>query len=255
MYKPTWYEKVFDWINTNGPIIRVCLYAVALAVLVVTALYFPRALLLLLTGMKAAAISGLIIGGVIGGISASLNGGNVLGGILEGAVYGALDGAALATVVFGIVAACKAIATSVKAANAARTARAIAKADAVTVQAASQPAVAQAAVQNADLYRVGRYCDIKGAEGLQAHHVGQKAVMKELVPGYNPNTAPAINVPIEGHMTKTTSGLRISTKTSGFTNARQVIARDIMELRRVFPDVPNSALRELIQLNITMYGL
>lgn len=34
-----------------------------------------------------------------------------------------------------------------------------------------------------------------------------------------------------------------------FTNARDVIARDIRELRRVYPDIPNTKLQELIDLN------
>lgn len=34
-----------------------------------------------------------------------------------------------------------------------------------------------------------------------------------------------------------------------FTNARDVVARDIRELRRVYPEIPNGKLRELIDLN------
>lgn len=37
------------------------------------------------------------------------------------------------------------------------------------------------------------------------------------------------------------------------TSARDVIARDIQELRRVYPDVPNAKLQELIDLNKCMY--
>ena len=35
------------------------------------------------------------------------------------------------------------------------------------------------------LYEVGHYCDIKGKEGLDAHHVGQKALMRKFIPDYN----------------------------------------------------------------------
>lgn len=48
-------------------------------------------------------------------------------------------------------------------------------------------------------YQVGAYQDIKGVEGLDAHHVGQKALMKKLVADYDELTAPAINVPKLGH--------------------------------------------------------
>ena len=48
-------------------------------------------------------------------------------------------------------------------------------------------------------YQVGAYQDIKGVEGLDAHHVGQKALMKKLVVDYDELTAPAINVPKLGH--------------------------------------------------------
>lgn len=34
---------------------------------------------------------------------------------------------------------------------------------------------------------------------MDAHHVGQKALMKELVENYDPKVAPAINVPKVGH--------------------------------------------------------
>jgi hypothetical protein len=179
---------------------------------------------------------------------AAVTGGSIWKGILEGAIYGALDGAAIAVIIFGVVTAAKAIANAVKAANIAKAQRAIQAADAVQ----AQQAAAQPAQTNPDLYKVGPYNEIKGAEGMNAHHVGQKAVMENLVPSYDPNTAPAINVPSQGH---TRGSSVVSRSTKGFINARQVIARDIMELRRVYPDIPNSALQKLINLNKIMYGL
>lgn len=74
--------------------------------------------------------------------------------------------------------------------------------------------------------------------------------MKKFIPEYNANTAPSILVPKRGHTLG--SGV-LSTRTSGFSNARQVVARDVLELRRVYPEIPNSALQELIQMNKTMY--
>ncbi|WP_185790780.1 ribonuclease YeeF family protein [Bhargavaea beijingensis] len=101
-------------------------------------------------------------------------------------------------------------------------------------------------------YQVGAYKDIKGVEGLDAHHVGQKAAMKKLVDNYDLNTAPAINVPKVGHTIKGPNGI-VSRSTKGIDNPRQLLARDIMELRRVYDDMPNSALKELIELNKKMY--
>jgi len=101
-------------------------------------------------------------------------------------------------------------------------------------------------------YQVGAYQDIKGVEGLDAHHVGQKSLMKKLVENYDPNTAPAINVPKVGHTISGPNGI-VSRSTNGISGARQLLARDIMELRRVYDDIPNSALKELIELNKKMY--
>ncbi|WP_234969343.1 hypothetical protein [Bacillus massilinigeriensis] len=69
---------------------------------------------------------------------------------------------------------------------------------------------------------------------------------------YNPDTAPAINVPKVGHTIKGPNGI-VSRSTKGIENPRQLLARDIMELRRVYDDIPNSALKELIELNKNMY--
>lgn len=103
-----------------------------------------------------------------------------------------------------------------------------------------------------DKYQVGPYKDIKGVEGLDAHHTGQKAVMKKLVDNYDPSIAPAINVPKVGHTIKGPNGI-VSRSTKGIETPRQLLARDIMELRRVYDDIPNSALKELIELNKKMY--
>ena len=105
-------------------------------------------------------------------------------------------------------------------------------------------------------YIVGAYKDVKAVEkmlnieGMDAHHVGQKAVMEKMVSNYDSQTAPAISVPRMGH---TVGKGVVARKSKGFMNPRQLIARDIRELRRVYPDIPNSALRELITLNKKMY--
>jgi len=101
------------------------------------------------------------------------------------------------------------------------------------------------------VFEVGSYNTLRGAEiGLDAHHVGQKALMSKFVPGYNSNIAPSILVPQLGH----TQGIGVLSRgMSEFTNARQVLARDIFELRRVYPDIPNNSLQQLIQMNKSMY--
>ncbi|MDR2039446.1 MAG: hypothetical protein LBQ60_16105 [Bacteroidales bacterium] len=108
-----------------------------------------------------------------------------------------------------------------------------------------------AAKTSSRVYEVGTYKSLRGVEvGLDAHHVGQKALMSKFIPGYNPSTAPSILVPKLGH----TQGIGVlSRETSGLSNARQILARDIFELRRVYPNVPNTSLQQLIQINKSMY--
>jgi hypothetical protein len=47
--------------------------------------------------------------------------------------------------------------------------------------------------------------------------------------------------------------LYVSRSSKEIKNTRQLLARDIMELRRVYPDIPNSQLRKLIELNKQLY--
>jgi RHS repeat-associated protein len=106
---------------------------------------------------------------------------------------------------------------------------------------------------SSNLWKVGSYSELRGLEvGLDAHHVGQKALMSKFVPGYSASTAPSILVPKLGHTVG--SGV-VSRSTVGLTNARQVLARDIFELRRVYggQGIQNSSLQQLIQMNKSMY--
>ena len=103
------------------------------------------------------------------------------------------------------------------------------------------------------LYRVGAFNQLQGtARGLDAHHVGQKALMGRFIPGYDPITAPAILVPKVGHTIRGPSGI-VSRSLVGLDNARSVVARDIWELRRVYTDIPNTQLQELVKLNRSSY--
>ena len=87
---------------------------------------------------------------------------------------------------------------------------------------------------------------------MDAHHVGQKALMKKFVSNYDPKIGPAINVPRVGHTIAGPNGI-VSRSTQGINSARQLLARDLFELKRVYPDIPNSTYRELIDMNMKMY--
>lgn len=106
---------------------------------------------------------------------------------------------------------------------------------------------------------VGSYNTLKKIKrgmnsGLDAHHVGQAAIMRNLVKNYKYETAPAILVPTYGHRYLTNTNLKISTSTGGISSARDLLARDIREMRRVFKNkIPNSSYKELIELNKHMY--
>ncbi|SCB96557.1 RHS repeat domain-containing protein [Gilliamella intestini] len=104
-------------------------------------------------------------------------------------------------------------------------------------------------------FQVGIHEDlikINQGMGLDSHHVGQKAIMKKFIPGYDPMKAPAILVPSIGHTEKGVVGI-VSRNIKGINSARDLLARDIRELKRVYPDIPNSKLKELIELNKKMY--
>ena len=119
----------------------------------------------------------------------------------------------------------------------------------------AKAAARRAARGSSNLWKVGSYNKLAGLEsGLNAHHVGQKALMKRFVPNYNWRNAPSILVPESGHLTRSSLGI-VSRSTKGLSNARQVLARDIFELRRVYggQGIPNSSLQQLIQLNKQMY--
>ena len=98
-------------------------------------------------------------------------------------------------------------------------------------------------VHNAQ-YDVGKYNEMPNEPGLDKHHVPQKAIMKKLDPNYDPNTAPAIKVPKQGHTLRGPAGV-VSRSTKGITSVQQLIDRDISELLRVYPDIPQSAIDQL----------
>jgi hypothetical protein len=92
-------------------------------------------------------------------------------------------------------------------------------------------------------YTVGRFDhllerSVKG-DKLDLHHVPQKHPAAQVIPGYNPNTAPAIALPEAEHqMIKNLRGDYSGT-------ARDLLARDARNLRN-HTNAPNSAIQELI---------
>lgn len=102
------------------------------------------------------------------------------------------------------------------------------------------------------VYDVGEYQELKCESGMNRHHIGQKAVMKKLVSGYDESTGPAIIVPAVGHTFKGTDGI-VSRNSSGFRRVKDLVDRDIEELKRVYSKVPQPSVDKLIDLNSTKY--
>jgi hypothetical protein len=73
---------------------------------------------------------------------------------------------------------------------------------------------------SSDLWEIGRYKDIRGTEARPYHRF-----------------------------------LRLYRPTEGLDNVRKVLARDIKELRRVYPGIASISLQGLIQSNKTMYPI
>jgi RHS repeat-associated protein len=99
-------------------------------------------------------------------------------------------------------------------------------------------------------FQVGPFNELEGlspvGDDLALHHVGQKHVMGQIIPGYDPQTGPAIALPTAQHR-------RIPNLTGEYNGtARDLLARDIRNLRN-FTDAPNESLLELIRLNKRMF--
>ena len=108
--------------------------------------------------------------------------------------------------------------------------------------------------QKRSAFDIGPYSWLRkqATSGLEAHHVGQKAIMRQFIKDYDPEKAPAILVPKTGHTIRGPMGI-VSRSYRGLESARGIVARDIRELRRIYPDVPNAQLQKLIDLNKQMY--
>ena len=97
---------------------------------------------------------------------------------------------------------------------------------------------------------IRRPSKVNRGTGVDAHHVGQKARISNLVANYDLNKTPAILVPASGHSSIDPVRVRLSTcainprTKKPFANARELLVRDIRELRRVYPEIPNSQLQD-----------
>ncbi|HEY5564552.1 MAG TPA: Hint domain-containing protein, partial [Rhodothermia bacterium] len=88
---------------------------------------------------------------------------------------------------------------------------------------------------------------------LDAHHIGQKAVMKKLLKkNYDEMTGPSILVPKVGHTVKGPRGI-VSRSRKGFKSVQQLLDRDYSELKRVYQKVPSSSLAKLTKLHKQNY--
>lgn len=99
-------------------------------------------------------------------------------------------------------------------------------------------------------YEVGIFSDLKSrsvpGDKLDIHHAMQAHPASQAIPNYNYVSAPAIAVPRTEHM-------RIPTQKGVYTgNARQLLAKDIRDLRR-HTGAPSECLQHLINLNKEMY--
>jgi RHS repeat-associated protein len=107
-----------------------------------------------------------------------------------------------------------------------------------------------AAAGAVEAYEVGRFGQlvarsVKG-DAIALHHAGQAHALEQLIPGYSRATAPTIALPQAEH------ALIPNLRGAVTLTPRQVLARDIWNLRQL-TNAPNSALRELIQLNKELY--
>lgn len=96
-------------------------------------------------------------------------------------------------------------------------------------------------------YDVGKYNELSKEDGMDKHHVPQKALMKKFDPNYDPAKGPSIKVPKVGHTIKGPKGI-LSRSMKGISSPGELIMRDIAELKRVYPDIPQSSIDSLLNM-------
>ena len=198
--------------------------------------------------MLAGAVGGLIGFGV-GAIGVGAFGGGLAGAVISGAVGGGLAG--------GVGEALRQVATYGHIRNPQLLGAAMLSGVAVGgalgavgygIGRLARPAAASRPVQP---YEVGTVDDLLNrsvpGDRLQVHHVPQAHPAGQVIPGYDPSTAPGIVLPDYEHqaipnLTGTYSG-----------TAHDSVARDLWNLR-MHTGAPNSALQQLLNLIHQMYG-
>lgn len=71
--------------------------------------------------------------------------------------------------------------------------------------------------------------------------------MWKLDPNYDPSTATSILVPKIGHTISGSEGVVARTPTTGFESVEQLVKRDLNELKRVYPEIPETKLKEIVE--------
>jgi hypothetical protein len=107
------------------------------------------------------------------------------------------------------------------------------------------------AARGVSAYEVGGYNALKARsiarDGLQVHHAVQASPAEQIIPGYLRRTGPSIVLPEKEH--------EVIPKIMGSYagTPRDLLARDIRNLRTYAEAAHNSAIQDLIELNKTMY--
>ncbi|MCU4391658.1 RHS repeat-associated core domain-containing protein [Acinetobacter courvalinii] len=110
--------------------------------------------------------------------------------------------------------------------------------------------VKKGVVTGVSKYEVGSFNVLKGnsivGDGLDIHHLMQKNPAKQVIPNYDPLTAPSIALPRGEHA-------MIPTLKGEYTGSpRSLLAKDIMDMRN-YTSAPNRSLIKLIEMNKQMY--
>ncbi len=112
---------------------------------------------------------------------------------------------------------------------------------------------------NSRRYEVGEYGGLRAGDipgdGLQNHHVPQKAVAKNSVPGYpqdkNAASGPALRLEDAEH-SRITAMQNANAEARAKMTPRELLADDARMLRSI--DVPNDKIQDLIRINKEKYG-
>jgi hypothetical protein len=107
--------------------------------------------------------------------------------------------------------------------------------------------------QGVDPYQVGIYGQLArdsiSGDGLELHHVPQRAPAALVIPGYDPQTAPVIALPVDEHTMITNSQ---ADRDRSRVTKDTLIAEDIYMVMQ-YTGAPPESINKLLQLNQTLY--